>query len=632
MCGICGIIDYKRSISFEEVQKMLKPMSHRGPDDNGCEVYSQENCMVGLGHVRLSIIDLSKLGHQPMVYDNLTIVFNGEIYNYKEIRQELLSQGHFFKSNSDTEVILHSFKEWGMQCVHKFIGMFAFAIYDSSDGKVYLCRDRAGVKPLYYYQDGTRFAFSSELKGILSIEGIDTTIDEESLAYFIQLGYIPLDKCILANANKLEAGHWLIFDTSTSDTCKKKYWDIDDFYNMPKITIPYGDAKEELKSILKSAFGYRMISDVSVGVFLSGGIDSSLVASILTKELGHSLKTFTIGFRQGPNEAPDAEIIAKYLGTNHQSYYCTTQDVQDIIPGLPYFFDEPCADISAIPTTLVSKITGRDVKVALSADGGDEIFAGYYSYEYLSKCMPKFRMLHRIRKMVDIPYYAILPLVPQKRTAYRWIMDTIQGYCRSNDSSVKGLLSNTARWDRRQYRKVRGLNYNCEKTFDYISVPSDSVEYAMSYDFKINMRELLCTKVDRASMSVSLEVREPMLDHRIAEFGARLPIEFKYCDGVKKRILKDIIYDYLPKPVIDKPKKGFNISLDSWLRSDLKGYVYDNLTVSGLSETGFNAKQVRKMLDNYMKGYHYGYAYRGYSNLIWRFLQYQLWYNMWIKK
>jgi asparagine synthase (glutamine-hydrolysing) len=635
MCGICGLIDYKTPVTNSIVQGMMKAMTHRGPDDNGVEIFVKPNFSVGLGHVRLSIIDLSELGHQPMNYEDLTIVYNGEVYNYKEIRAELEKVGHRFVSNTDTEVVLHSFAEWGMECVERFIGMFAFAIYSSKENTLYCCRDRAGVKPFFYYIDEKRFVFGSELKCLLSLSDVDKTIDEESLAYFIQLGYIPMDKCILQQGKKLEAGHWLVYDVMTRKMSLKKYWDIDDFYNRPKLNIGYLDAKEKLRELFVSSFGYRMISDVPVGIFLSGGFDSSLVTAILSKELGIIPKTFTIGFHHGQNEAPDAEEISKFLNTEHQTYYCETEDLKNIIPTLPFYYDEPCSDISAIPTILVSKLSRQKVKVALSADGGDEIFAGYYTYEYISKyyntlnLFPKF-----VGRLAGVPYNMLSMIVPQKRSVFQWMLDTITGYYKGEDYTVKGLLTNTLNWESNQYKMIRkNPLYSCSLYFDYIKTHSNNAEYVMALNFKENMRELLCTKVDRASMASSLEVREPMLDHRIAEFGAQLPLEYKLKGNIKKRILKEIVYDYIPKKIMDKPKRGFYIPLGQWLRTDLKDYVYDNLNKTGLEETEFESGYVLNMLDNYMnKGYHYGYMFRGYSDLIWRILQYQLWYNMWIKR
>ena len=635
MCGICGIIDYKKKVSVDAVRQMMKPMEHRGPDDNGVELFQGGGWTGGFGHVRLSIIDLSPLGHQPMIYDNLTIVFNGEVYNFAEIKTELVAKGHTFKSSSDTEVVLHSFKEWGTDCVNRFIGMFAFAIYDSIEQKIYFCRDRVGVKPFYYYQDDNCFAFGSELKCILSLPECDKTINERALTYYIQLGLIPFDMCILEKAKKLEAGHWAIYDINQKSVSLKKYWDIDDFYSKPKLTISFEEAKEQLRILLKSAFGYRMVSDVPVGVFLSGGFDSSAVASILTQELGIRPKTFTIGYNIGPNEIPDAEAIAKHLGTDHTSHYCTTKDIQDIIPQLPYFYDEPHADISSIPTTLVSKITREHVKVALSADGGDEIFAGYYNYEYLCRFLP---VLNRIPKMFkkssDVPYWLINAIIPKDRTAYKWILDTVHSYYKGDDMSIKGFMKKSLTWEQSVYEAIiKNSVYNCYELYDYTKTAGESIEYLMALEFKTNMRELMLAKVDRASMSVSLEARDPMLDHRIAEFGAQLPIEFKYnkAKGGKKRILKSLVYDYLPKEIMDKPKKGFSIPLGRWLRTDLKEYFYGNISTHQLEETGFKSKEVMKMIDNYMNhGYHYGYMFRGYSDLVWRIFQYLQWYKLWI--
>jgi len=305
MCGFCGYINYKRPVNGNVIKSMVEVINHRGPDDSGYYEDINDNYQLALGHARLSILDLSPLGHQPMHYNNLTIAYNGEVYNFKEIRNELSKLGHSFTSNSDTEVILHSFEEWGMKCVEKFIGMFAYVIYDKSEKKLYICRDRAGVKPFYYYYTGDVFVFGSELKSIMQYPGLKKEINNTALTSFFEFGYIPNDQCILTDAYKLEA-NWMIYDITNKSYTIKSYWDIQDYYNKPKLNITYEDAKSELLNICKSAFGYRMISDVPVGLALSGGYDSTLVASVLVKELGVNLNTFTIGFNEGNNEAPDS--------------------------------------------------------------------------------------------------------------------------------------------------------------------------------------------------------------------------------------------------------------------------------------------------------------------------------------
>ena len=578
MCGICGYIDHKGAIKRDTLNVMVSSIRHRGPDDNGTSFYESRTAQVGLGHARLSILDLTPLGHQPMEFANLSIVFNGEIYNYKEIRIELEKAGHRFKSNSDTEVILHSFKQWGKACVDRFIGMYAFAIYDKESSKLYLCRDRAGVKPLYYYIDKDVFAFASELKPLMALPFYDRSVRLESLSAFLKVGYVPGEMCIFENTYKLDAGCWLEFDISSRNVCKSKYWDIETYYRKPKLSISYDDAKYQLKELFKSAFGYRLISDVPIGVLLSGGFDSSAVTSILVKELGVTPQTYTIGFQDYINEAPDAEQISKILGTKHETQYCTQDEVKNLISTLPYVYDEPFADTSALPTIMVSQLVKKNVSVVLSADGGDEIFAGYDSYSRMAQVYSRMGLIHQSLRW-NFPWRFLKALIPEGYTKGHILIDQLKGSYQDEVFTPKSWYDN--RWCFNQC-VINSINpslskYDYRECFRSIKACSDGPEYALVSDWKSQMKDEYLVKIDRAMMSVSLEGREPMLDHRIAEFVAQLPWDFKYKNGNKKRILKDLVYDYLPKEIMDKPKRGFSPPVMHWLRSDLKDYVYDSI-------------------------------------------------------
>ncbi|MCX6723491.1 MAG: asparagine synthase (glutamine-hydrolyzing), partial [Candidatus Staskawiczbacteria bacterium] len=384
MCGIIGIRDFRNKISPQILSKMTDILSYRGPDDSG--IYIDEKNNVGFGHRRLSILDLSSAGHQPMSDDNenIWVTFNGEIYNFKEIRKELENKGHRFKSNSDTEVIVKSYEEWGIEAVKKYRGMFAFAIWDKTKEKLFLVRDRAGVKPLYYYHKDNLFLFSSELKSFHQHPKFEKEINFDALALFLQFGYILAPHTIFQDAYKLNPGHYLEIDKNGS-LKEIKYWDITDYYLEKPINKPEDEIEKELEQILIESFNYRMVSDVPVGVFLSGGIDSSLVAALLQTNSKNSIKTFTIGFNEKEyNEAPYAKKIARHLKTDHNEIYCTSKDALEIIPKLSEIYDEPFGDSSSIPTYLVSKFARQQVKVALSADAGDELFCGYSRYELLN--------------------------------------------------------------------------------------------------------------------------------------------------------------------------------------------------------------------------------------------------------
>lgn len=347
-------INFKTNSNIVVLDKMVSTLHHRGPDDRGGEVFNYNEAMIGLGHTRLSIMDLSPAGHQPMHFEHLSIVFNGEIYNFKEIKNELFTLGHQFKSESDTEVILHAFLEWGKTCVSKFNGMFVFVIFNKLSLEVTIIRDRAGVKPLFYYWKDGLFLFASELKAFHQHPRFEKKINENALHQYMDFGYVPTPYCIFENCGKLEPGHILTFSTSKKSFEITKYWDVNDFYRLPKLNISYNEAKEEVEKILLSAFEYRMVADVPVGVFLSGGYDSTAVAAMLQSSRSEKLRTFTIGFEEGNNESPFAKEIANFIGTDHNEFYCTTKEAQEIIPSLPFFYDEPFADSSAIPTILVS--------------------------------------------------------------------------------------------------------------------------------------------------------------------------------------------------------------------------------------------------------------------------------------
>ena len=389
MCGIVGFIDKNKNL--EILSNMLEVQLHRGPDDSG--VYFDEKSGVNLGHNRLSVQDLSSKGRQPFISDcgNFVIVFNGEVYNFKDIRKELINLGYKFVSNTDTEVVLYSYKEWGIKCLQKFIGMFAFCILDKIDNKLTMVRDRAGVKPLYYYTDGKEFIFSSEIKSFHKHPKFKKEQNIDVLPYYFQFGYIPAPHTIFNNCFKLEPGHYLEVNIESLKSTIIKYWDVNDFYLKEKVKKNENDILREIEELLENAIELRMISDVPVGVFLSGGYDSSLVASILCKKLKKKINTFTIGFDDEKyNEAAQARSIANYLDTNHKEYYMRENDVLDLVADLPYYYDEPFGDSSALPTMILSKLARESVTVALSADGGDETFVGYSKYFFLNELQNVF--------------------------------------------------------------------------------------------------------------------------------------------------------------------------------------------------------------------------------------------------
>jgi len=386
MCGIVGFISNRQQ--YSTVESMLAVQAYRGPDDRGIFVAQVNHQFVHFGHNRLSIQDLSSHGHQPFVSDcgNYTIAFNGEVYNFKDIRNELIKLGYTFISESDTEVILYAYKAWGMACLDKFIGMFAFSLLDKLKNKVFLVRDRAGVKPLYYYARGGDFLFASELKSFHEHADFHKQLHKDVLPYYFQFGYIPAPYTIFKNTHKLEPGHYLVYDLQNQGFETVKYWDVDACYAQEKFDTNEAEILGDLEELLTDAVDLRMVSDVPVGVFLSGGYDSSLVTALLAKNHNRKLHTFTVGFYEKKyNEAEHAKAIAKHFNTEHTEFYVSKKELLGKVESLPFYYDEPFGDSSAIPTMLVAELARKDVTVALSADGGDEAFCGYSKYFFLNK-------------------------------------------------------------------------------------------------------------------------------------------------------------------------------------------------------------------------------------------------------
>ncbi len=629
MCGICGFIDYKNFSDISILNKMVTSLHHRGPNDKGSIIYSLGQTNIGLGHTRLSILDLSMAGHQPMIFNHLTIVFNGEIYNFKEIKIELIKKGHKFISETDTEVILHSYLEWGNLCASKFIGMFVFVIYDRNTNKISLFRDRAGVKPLFYYWKDDLFMFASELKVLHEHPNFQKKINEKAVFQYMDFGYIPSPNCIFENCRKLEPGHIFIFDISNKSFKIEKYWDVDDYYRLPKLDISYIDAKYELEKLLTSAFEYRMVSDVPVGVFLSGGYDSTAVTALLQCHKTEKLKTFTIGFEEGNNEAPYAKNIAKHLGTDHTEFYCTTNDAQQIIPSLPYYFDEPFADSSAIPTILVSKLAKEKVTVALSADAGDEIFAGYSTYKSFLNDLSRINIIPNNFKNEFLFLINQFKKIIPKQNHLNYKLDVLSKILEVDNKYLPQTLLKNYPFVKlsSQIQNLLFINKPIYSTTSYdkdFDGFNDKLSIALAVDYTMYLQNDILTKVDRATMSVSLEGREPYLDHRIIEYVAQLPNEYKY-GFTQKMILKDIVHKYVPQELLDRPKAGFSLPINNWLKDDLFFLINDNLNKTVLKETGFFDQDfvsilVNKFLNNKLYN----------VDIIWKLIQFQIWYKKWM--
>lgn len=559
MCGLTGFIDWRHSTEENVLVRMNNALTHRGPDGFGIEILSNESAQVGLAHRRLSIIDLSERGKQPMFTEDkrYSILLNGEIYNYKEIKARLIDEGDNFFSDSDTEVVLKAYRKWGVKAVDTFIGMFVFVIYDQTENTLVIYRDRAGVKPLFYYTDQNIFLFASELKSLHEHPSFKKMINKDAVALFFRHGYVDSPYCIFENCYKLEPGHFLECNIGNKTYSVKKYWDCFDYYNAPKLNISYNDAVSELDQLLNSAFNYRMISDVPVGVFLSSGYDSSTVAAILSQN--QKINTYTIGFNDPKyDESKNAWILAEHLNTNHHRLNAHEENITDIIDNLAYYYDEPFGDSSAIPSVLVSRLARKNVTVALSADGGDELFAGYPKH---------YQHYNLYRYFSQIPFFVISPFKffgNIKRFEHRKDLFSAQ-----NENDVLKSKLETILFNDKELRLLMNLKFIIPKTafdaFDLLNKNESFLDKLLAVDYKTYLQNDILVKMDRASMSTSLEGREPFLDHRILEFSARLPESYKFDGKTPKRILKDINKKYIPQRLMHNKKMGFGGPVKDWL-------------------------------------------------------------------
>lgn len=633
MCGIAGFIDFNQKSSLENLKGMTDVIKHRGPDGEGQLILHSANAQIGLGHRRLSIIDLSETGHQPMQFNSLHITYNGEVYNFQEIKNELIQLGHSFVGNSDTEVILHAYQEWKEQCLHRFIGMFAFLIYDEENQQAFCARDRSGVKPFTYYLKDGLFLFGSELKSFHKHPNFEKSINLNSVAAYMQYGSVPTPHCIFNHCVKLKPGHSLSINLKNKSLSTQQYWNVYDYYNKPKLDISYEDAVQSTESILTSAFNYRMVADVPVGVFLSGGYDSTTTTALLQKDSSSKIKTFTIGVPDiGLNEAPYAKDIAIHLGTDHTEIDCTEKEAIDLIPDLPFFYDEPFADSSALPTTLVSKVARESVTVALSADGGDEIFGGYNRYDYMLRYGKKLNAIPGFARSSVVGLMNIIPSerIPVLKNKYNFHnrYEKLKGVLK-NPSNESIMLSLSQQFTVQQMKQFMKEEYDILSTSytstELIKENLTPLSYMMAIDYQTYMLDDILQKVDRATMSQSLEGREPMLDQNIIEFAAQLPDAYKYDKGVKKRILRDIAHKYIPESLLDRPKMGFAIPIGKWLQKDIHDLVEEFINQSDIEEQGiFNWDYIKKLKTQFYNGK------LEYDAKIWYILMFQMWYKKWM--
>jgi asparagine synthase (glutamine-hydrolysing) len=636
MCGITGFID-RAGIRLERdsskiIEQMTNTLHHRGPDGGSTQLLELDEIQIGLGHRRLAIIDLTDHGKQPMQFCDLWITFNGEIYNYQEIKQELTKLGHSFTGNSDTEMILHAFAQWGEKCLDRFIGMFAFVLINTKEQTAFAARDRAGVKPFFYYQNDGLFLYSSELKAFHEHPDFKKEIDPSAVAAFMQYGNVPTPHCIFKNCLKLKPGHFLKFDLKSNRIETQQYWNVYDSYNKPKLDISFSEALDKTENLLTSAFNYRMVADVPVGVFLSGGYDSVSVTALLQKDRSEKLKTFTIAVPDiGLNEAPFAKELADHIGTDHTEIICSQKDAIDLIPNLPFYYDEPFGDSSAIPTTLVSLMARKHVTVALSADGGDEIFAGYNRYDYLMRHGKKIANLPSPIRRTMAGMMEMIPAdrIPVLKNKYNFHnrYEKLKGILR--DPSPEKIMQSLT-W---QFEPDR-LKELMTQEFDLLETAYSSQElkkeyytplsYMMAIDYTTYMVDDILQKVDRATMTASLEGREPFMDQRIIEFAAQLPDDYKYHNGIKKYILREVVHRHVPKEMMDRPKMGFAIPIADWLRTDLRDLLETYLSEERIKKEGFfNWEYVLKLKTQFLLGK------KEYDLKIWYLLMFEMWMEKW---
>jgi|APSaa5957512535_1039671.scaffolds.fasta_scaffold25807_1 asparagine synthase (glutamine-hydrolysing) len=628
MCGFSGFIDFRKKLNLNMVKKMTNALTHRGPDDAGYFFSQGSKFNIGMGHRRLSILDLSKKGVQPMSFNELKIVYNGEVYNFREIRIELEKFGYIFQSNSDTEVILKAYDNWGLDFVSRLNGMFSIAIYNESSGMLTLIRDRAGVKPMYWHKSENLFMFASELKAFYENPFFKKDIDFESLSSYLSFGYISQPHSIFKDTFKLESGCYLTFNTKTQDVFIKRYWNISDSYISKNNTInSEQEALQSLDDLINSSCSYRSISDVPVGVFLSGGYDSSLVAAVMQSNSVEKIKTFTIGFSDKKyNEAIHAKNVSNYLQTDHHELYCTSKDVASIIQKLPKIWDEPFADDSCLPTVLLSQFARDSVKVALSADGGDELFGGYKKYQTV------------------VDYYSILKHVPFRRPLSKALRRTannihvdqlLENFSGKVDSFASIMGAKTIEDSLLDYQRIFSTSDISQLTlsdldgrhpeFPYSDSIFNKYEKLMDIDFKTYLSDDILTKLDRSTMFSSLEGREPLLDHRLIEFAAQLDTSLKITKGSGKYLLKKLAHKYIPSNLLDRPKMGFSPPLYEWFSDILDKNARQYFDPCFIKKQKiFNYREVNSLLLRVSKGDNSA------IRKLWVLLVFQLWYVEWM--
>lgn len=616
MCGICGYCSNKE-ISESELEMMNNTMYHRGPNDAGVWEDITENQAVGLAQRRLAILDLSELGHQPMLSPdgNVAVTYNGEIYNYRELRAELKEKGYQFKSECDTEVLIAAYQEWGCDCFKRLNGMFAAAIYDKAEDRIILVRDRLGKKPLYYYHENEDFVFASELKPIMKFPRFSKRINKEMIGKFLCNKYIEAPFSIFENTYKLIPGTYIIYQNNAVKT--EYYWDILKQKELgDKNQFPDEEqALKEMDELLQDATARRLIADVPVGTFLSGGIDSALITAMTQKVSDAQVQSFSIGFHEKErNEAEFAAAIASHIGTKHKELYIGEKEILEMIEDLPKYYDEPFSDSSELPTMLVSKMASQDITVALTGDGGDELFCGYKMYDWAY-----------IAQKVDW-MGSLASHIPGMNMLAESLPPEIRALLRNRDEDFKTQLFidvMVEEADKLLGMPCRHIKFDYEKKLKF----ADWQERRMLLDMMTYLPDEVLAKTDRASMKYSLEVRCPLLDYRFVEQSFRIPQSLKYHNRNKKYILKQLTYKYVPQALLDRPKMGFGVPLRKWLRTVLKDEIHRYADQEILKKQDiFVPEAVERLIWKQQKS-----DKIMYSSMLWSFYMFQLWYQRYIE-
>ncbi len=649
MCGIAGFWQRREGRKEElshKVWEMTTSLAHRGPDDHG--VWINTSAGIAIGHQRLSIIDLSLKGRQPMVSRSgrYVITYNGEIYNFPMLRRELEEDGVGFKSTTDTEVILEGITCWGFEeTLKKITGMFAFAVWDEEEKVLYLARDRVGIKPLFYGKNNDIFFFASELKALRAHPDFEPEIEQKCIPLFLRFDNVPTPYSIYKGIQKLLPGHYAIVEQG-KDPSLYPYWDVKKVVaNGIKNPIELDEKQVglELEKILLDTVKMHMIADVPLGGFLSGGIDSSIVVALMQAQSTQPVKTYTIGFfEQNFNEAVFSKKVAKYLGTDHTELYVTPAEALEIIPRLPEVYDEPFADYSQIPTLLISQLTRSHVTVALSGDGGDELFGGYPRYLRtppiwkVLNLFPDFLRHHagRFIRLVspatwDALGSVIKPILPRQwaqlfsgERLYRFA-DMVGA---KDFLSFYGMIMSWWICPHRVFKNGEEPTTFFDKPQDNTVAGLDAYQKMMVADLLTYLPDDILTKVDRASMSIGLEIRVPFLDHRVIEFSWKIPTDMKIRDRRWKRILTNVLHRYVPDDLVQRDKMGFSVPIDTWLRGPLRDWAEHLLSMDRLEREGFfNPRAVRDIWMNHLIGQ------RSLGSLLWPILMFQAWLDKWFK-